>query len=72
MVQFFLTTRKKTKMQCEKCHGVGKVDFSNIKGSHAWFPCWECLGSGVAYCCEGVKKEVEYDDVGNVVERRRD
>lgn len=32
-------------MKCQYCDGHGKLD------SH--FPCPECNGTGIAYCCEG-------------------
>jgi len=38
-------------MQCQKCHGTGRIKESFIP--HLDPVCPDCNGSGVASCCDG-------------------
>lgn len=50
-------------MRCEKCEGSGlhaRAGDAHPKNSGIYFrdvPCYDCGGSGVAHCCDGLTAE---------------
>jgi len=48
-------------MMCEECHGTG---FHRERGD--WWcvelPCEECGGSGISYCCDGLREQPEKEE----------
>ena len=43
-------------MKCEKCHGIGQYRVWDEIDPHGmrWEPCWDCHGSGITHCCDGL------------------
>jgi hypothetical protein len=52
-------------VRCEKCHGVGRVRvwlpqyYPSEMGGMGWDTCWDCQGSGITHCCDGLCEQPE-------------
>lgn len=45
-------------MRCEPCQGTGKAKMPHYI---VQLPCPHCMGTGLAYCCEGLVIERDVD-----------
>ncbi len=43
-------------MKCPDCQGTGKVGITNGTITHE-MTCFECGGTGIIHCCEGLQEQ---------------
>lgn len=46
-------------MKCEFCNGQGTTYQPQFNTASGIYPCPECNGTGIAYCCEGAPRQLQ-------------